>query len=341
MGSVKDLIVLDKPAASKTGRGRFVFSDRYSVFDWGEMPNHIANKGKALCLLGAFFFEKLEKHGIKTHYQGIVVEENVRRLDEADRATNVMEVKLIRVLRPEEKEMVYDYSIYKRERSNFLIPLEVIYRNSLPAGSSVFKRLKEGSLKPEDIGLERVPEPGEKLAAPILDVSTKLEEIDRYMSWEEAERMANLDPEEIENIKATTLLIDQLITQETEKLGLYHEDGKVEFGFDENRELILVDVLGTPDECRFTSDDIPVSKEAARIFYRKTSWFEEVEAAKKKDRVNWKTLVTTPPPPLNKQLDMLFSQLYQAFCNEVTHRDWFEVPPLRSILQELKTELRL
>ena len=56
------------------GTGRFLFSDRYSVFDWGEMPDHIDGKGAALCLMGAYCFEQLEKKGVKTHYHGLVDE---------------------------------------------------------------------------------------------------------------------------------------------------------------------------------------------------------------------------------------------------------------------------
>ena len=52
-------------------------------------------------------------------------------------------------------------------------------------------------------------------------------------------------------------------------MGIVNEDGKFEFGIDEKGKLIAVDVLGTPDECRFTSNGIPVSKEVARIWYRK------------------------------------------------------------------------
>ncbi len=40
-----------------------------------------------------------------------------------------------------------------------MIPLEVIYRNFLPPGSSVFKRLKDGEIKPQDLGLDRIPVP--------------------------------------------------------------------------------------------------------------------------------------------------------------------------------------
>ncbi len=341
MGSVKDLMVLEKPEGTTSGRGRFVFSDRYSVFDWGEMPNHIENKGKALCLLGAYFFEKLEKMNIKTHYQGVLSGDGVKSLAETAAAVDTMEVKLLRVLKPEPRGTVYDYGVYREARSNFLIPLEVIYRNSLPEGSSVFKRLKEGSLRPGDIGLDGMPEPGTKLPVPLLDVSTKLEATDRYMTWEEAGTIANLGREEVEKIKSITLLVNRLITEQAERLGLYHEDGKVEFGFDEDRNLILVDVLGTPDECRFTFEGIPVSKEAARIFYRKTPWYEDIEEAKKRDRQNWKALVETPPPPLPEKLDTLFARLYQAFCNEITRKRWFPVPALSGILEEIKAELGL
>ena len=72
MGSVKDLQIIRPPTQTEMGIGRFLFSDRYSVFDWGEMPDHIGGKGAALCLMGAYCFEQLEKKGVKTHYRGLV-----------------------------------------------------------------------------------------------------------------------------------------------------------------------------------------------------------------------------------------------------------------------------
>ena len=56
MGSVKDLEVIKQPTQEAMGIGRFHFSDRYSVFDWGEMPDHIGAKGAALCLDGCLLF---------------------------------------------------------------------------------------------------------------------------------------------------------------------------------------------------------------------------------------------------------------------------------------------
>jgi len=336
MGSVKDLIVIKAPEKEKSGIGRFIFSDRYSVFDWGEMPDKIEKKGAAICLTTAYFFEKLEELGIKTHYRGLVEDNQIKKLKDLKEPTNIMEIKLLRVLKPDIKNGNYDYSIYKKERVNFLIPLEVIYRNSLPAGSSVFRRLKEGSLKLEDLGFKEIPKPGTILEKPLIDISTKLEATDRYITFNEAKEIANLSEEELQEIKEKTLLINKLISEEAEKIGLFNEDGKVEFGFDEERNLILVDALGTLDECRFTYEQIPISKEIARSYYRKTSWYEEVEKAKKLDKINWKQLVKEKPPNLPKELKTLIENIYLSYCNEITKREWFSSPPLKELLLSLK-----
>ena len=336
MGSVKDLIVIEKPQNKKPGIGRFKFSDRYSVFDWGEMPDRIEDKGKAICLVTAYFFEKLEEKGFKTHYLGLLEDGKVKKLKELTKPSDTMEIKLLRVLKPEIKNERYDYSIYKKERVNFLIPLEIIYRNSLPPGSSVFERLKEGSITPHDLGIEAEPVPGQILKNPILDVSTKLEESDRYIKWEEAKEIAGLNDNELKEIKEKTLFINDLITEETKKLGFFNEDGKIEYGFDEERNIIFVDAIGTLDECRFKYKDIPVSKEIARIYYRKTKWYKEVNEAKKKYKRNWKKYVKSKPEKLPYELKKKIEEIYQAYANEITGRKWFEVPPLKEVLENIK-----
>ena len=336
MGSVKDLTVIEKPLKNKSGRGRFIFSDRYSVFDWGEMPDHIPNKGKSLCISAAYFFEKLETMGIKTHYLGLIGNGQLKRISDIKGPVDIMEVKLLRVLKPPKTADGYDYSDYKKEDNNFLVPLEVIFRNSLPAGSSVFKRLREGNLKLEDFGLEEIPLPGQTLHKPFLDVSTKLEESDRYMNWKKAQEIAQLSDNELEEIKKITLLINELIGQEANKIGLKYEDGKIEFGFDEERNLLLVDVLGTLDECRFTFKGMPISKEIARLYYRKTQWFKELVEVKKKDELSWKDKVNLSPPPLPSRLKELISMAYCAFANEITGRVWFsKIPTMKKILEEI------
>ena len=336
MGSVKDLIVIEKPLKNKTGRGRFIFSDRYSVFDWGEMPDHIPNKGKSLCISAAYFFEKLESMGIRTHYLGLVEDGQLKRISDVKGPVDIMEVELFRVLKHPKTADGYNYSDYKKEDCNLLVPLEVIFRNSLPAGSSVFKRFEKGELELKELGLEKMPIPGENLEKPFLDVSTKLEESDRYLGWEEAQKIAHLSDNELEEIRKITLLINELIGQEANIIGLKYEDGKIEFGFDEDRNLVVVDVLGTLDECRFTFEGMPISKEIARLYYRKTPWFKELVEVKKKDELSWKDKVNLSPPPLPPRLKELISIAYCAFTNEITERVWFpKILAMKEILEEI------
>jgi phosphoribosylaminoimidazole-succinocarboxamide synthase len=339
MGSVKDLAVVEEPSNHATGRGRFVFSDRYSVFDWGEMPDHIPNKGKAICMATAHFFEELKKKKVRTHYLGLVEGRKIKKLDQLDAASNTMEVELVRVIEPRINSGSYDYSVFREERANILIPLEVMYRNSLPPGSSVFKRLENGSLKPADIGLTEMPQPGQALKKSMLDYSTKLESSDRYLSREEARESGGLSEDELREIERVTLLANDLVSAEASKLGLLNEDGKVEFAFDGDRELMLVDALGTLDECRFTFEGMAVSKEIARIYYRKTDWYRETEKAKGVDKVNWKKLVENSPPPLPPEFLKAISDIYMAYANEITAIAFFDAPPLQESLETVKNFL--
>ncbi|RKZ07329.1 phosphoribosylaminoimidazolesuccinocarboxamide synthase [Candidatus Fermentibacteria bacterium] len=342
MGSVKDLEVLKAADFENPGRARFIYSDRYSVFDWGEMPDNIPDKGAAITLLGAYFFEKLEKMNIPTHYVGLVEDGEVRKLSDIQSVTNAMEIDLLPVIHPGLTGDQYDYSAYDDLKGQHLIPLEIIYRNNLPPGSSVFRRLKEGKITPQDLGLDSSPTPNQKLEIPIIDVSTKLEITDRYISWQEAGKISSMSDQEISELKDLTRVLNNFISDEYSKIGLVNEDGKIEVGFDSKRHLMLVDVLGTLDECRFTLNGMPVSKEIARVYYRNTPWYQAVEEAKKTDRQNWKKICRLQPEPLPPGLKKLISQVYCACTNEITEHEWFEdIPPLKEILEEISEYLRV
>ncbi len=345
MGSVKDLQVIQKPTQTTMGIGRFVFSDRYSVFDWGEMPDHIEGKGAALCLMGAYCFEKLEGLGVKTHYKGLVNEKGKAvHVSELKEPSNVMEVALVNVYRPKTSvqngKVIHDYSQYTSVLKNCLIPLEIIYRNGLPEGSSVFKRLAQGKVTLQELGLDHTPKPGETLNSPIFDVSTKLEETDRYVTWAEAKKIAGLTDSELVDVKTVLLKADQTITSAAANAGLKNEDGKIELAFDDGRQLMLVDVLGTLDECRFTFGGVHVSKEVARQFYNKTDWYKDLEQAKKdaetKGVQDWKTLCKSQPPKLDIQLRTVISQMYMAVANEMTKIKLFDTPNLARVIDNYK-----
>ncbi len=344
MGSVKDLEVIKKATPEAMGLGRFRFSDRFSVFDWGEMPDQIPGKGAALCLMGAYCFERLEEKGIRTHYKG-VVDSNGKTtpFKQVNQPTSTMEVCLVNVYRPEtrrspEGKLLHDYSAYTPNLKNCLIPLEIIYRNGLPEGSSVFKRLEQGKTTPEALGLDHYPKPGERFTQPIFDVSTKLEETDRYITWEEAKKIAGLTDGELKEIKTVLAKTNEVITEMAARAGLVNEDGKIELAFDDQRKLIVVDVVGTLDECRFTYKGLHVSKEIARQFYKKTPWYADLEEAKKAAETqgvkDWKALCKSQPPKLDPKLRTIISEMYIATANEVTGRKLFNAPTLADVIKD-------
>jgi phosphoribosylaminoimidazole-succinocarboxamide synthase len=349
MGSVKDLEVIKKPTPEVMGIGKFHFSDRYSVFDWGEMPDRIGAKGAALCLMGAYCFEQLERKGVKTHYRGLVgANGRAVKFKEVNQPESVMEVNLVNVYKPKtstiDGKIMHDYGMYTSDLKNCLIPLEIIYRNGLPEGSSIFKRLEQGKITFKDLGLDHYPKSGEQLAAPIFDVSTKLEETDRYLTWREAQKIAGLTDQELDEIKTVLLKADETITEMALKAGLKNEDGKIELAFDENRKLMIVDVVGTLDECRFTYEGVHVSKEIARQFYKKTSWYTDMEQAKKEAEANgiadWKSLCKSQPPKLDPKLKTIISEMYMAAANEMTGRKLFNAPLLADIIAKYKDYMK-
>ena len=190
------------------------------------------------------------------------------------------------------------------------------------------------------MGLPNYPTLGEKLSKPIFDVSTKLEEADRYLSWEEAKKIAGLTADEVTNVKATLSSVNDVISQIASGAGLENEDGKIELAFDNKRRLIIVDVVGTLDECRFTYNGIHVSKEIARQFYKRTGWDKDVEEAKKtaeaKGVKDWRMICKSRPPRLDPQLKVIIAEMYRAAANELTGRKLFDSPSLKEAIEKYR-----
>ena len=103
---------------------------------------------------------------------------------------------------------------------------------------------------------------------------------------------------------------------------------------------MLVDVLGTLDECRFTYNGMHVSKEVARQFYKATTWYNDLEQAKKEGEAkgiqDWKTLSKSQPPKLDVKLKKIISEMYMAAANEMTKIKLFDVVKLAKVINEYK-----
>ncbi|MEK6888000.1 MAG: phosphoribosylaminoimidazolesuccinocarboxamide synthase [Candidatus Aenigmatarchaeota archaeon] len=342
MGSVKDLEVRRKPTEIMMGDGVFHFSDRYSVFDWGEMPDHIKNKGAALCAMSAYFFEQLGKRDIVTHYRGVSTGDRYGPLDDAKEAPAKMRVALARVIKPtavvaEDGKVTYDYTPVRDAPGNLVIPVEAIYRNSLPKGSSVFRRLKEGTLTLGEMGLSAMPVEGQRLSAPFVDGSTKYEEFDRYPSWDDLQYLAGLSGDELTALQEAVLKGNEVITDGMSRAGFFNEDGKLEFVFTPTRTLMVGDTLGTLDECRITYNGVDVSKQIPRDWYAysQPEWKNWIDVEKRINKKDWKSRVTTQPEPLPPALKGVMEALYVSVANRVIGRDLFPgAVPVDKILAE-------
>lgn len=361
MGSVKDLLLIETACENRAGLGNFIFSDRYSVFDWGEMPDHIANKGRSLAAMAAFNFEELERRGLRTHYQGMVSPKGkLVRFDALKQgACQTMQVSLGRVYPPVVREMwredgvelAYDYSFFEANRgrvNNYLIGLEIIFRNGLPLGSSLFKRFDRlGSIGDpkererqrrrllKELGLREEPRPGEMLPKPLMSYTTKLEPGDRSVSLHEAFRISGLSRRDFRSLRGVALAVNRIVTEQAERTGFVHFDGKIEALWD--RGPVVCDVVGTFDENRFAFRGAQISKEVVRQWYKRHQP-EFVSACDewKQTGAGWQKRCPVKPRKLPKEFATLVSQMYMAGCNRYTGRRLFRVPELETVMDRLQ-----
>ncbi len=310
MGSVKDLEIIKNASENEMGEGIFSFSDRYSVFDYGKMPDEIEGKGAALCIMGAYNFKELKKIGIKSHYIGSPKD-------------NEMKVNIVRKVEPEN---------LNADITNCMVPLEIIFRDYLPEGSSVFKRVARGDTSWTDLGLEQTPNPGDKMEIPIIDYSTKFEDIDRYFrNLNEVISYANMGEDRINKVMEYALKINDWLRQKGAALGWNHLDGKIEMALNPQGELILIDIFGTLDEDRFEYKNVKLSKQFLRNYYKKSDWYKELEEAKdnKVPKADW-----PKPDHLPKELVDFVSNMYKTSANVWTGENHFDVKSLDTIVTE-------
>jgi phosphoribosylaminoimidazole-succinocarboxamide synthase len=339
MTSVKEFRVERAPTPSRLGRGAFVFTDAYSVFDWGRMPDEVPGKGASLCAMGAANFELLEAEGVPTHYRGVLDGEgnDPVPLDDVTTPPREMAIDLTRVPELPHEGREYDYDAYHGEAGDhYLVPLEIVFRNTVPVGSSLRTRVS-----PEAVGLDRREWPEEAVALPdpVVEFSTKYEESDRYLSRAEADAIAGAA--DVDALESVAREVNRLVTRRAEAAGLVHEDGKIECLFADG-EIRVADVVGTFDENRFSFDGQEVSKEVVRQYHRRTQpeWVEAVEAAKReaedRDVADWRTLCERDPEPLPESVIAAASDLYTAGANAYLGRELFEAPTIEAAVRAVR-----
>jgi phosphoribosylaminoimidazole-succinocarboxamide synthase len=347
MTSVKDFRIEAEPTAEDFGRGSFVFTDDYSVFDWGKMPDQIPQKGASLCTMGAFNFELLDQNHIPTHYEGVVVDREALQASEnasgdqprvtvdlldalqAGVPPREMTISLTQVPDLPHDGTDYDYDTYHAQAGeNYLIPLEIVFRNTVPVGSSLRKRTD-----PADHGLDFEAWPDEvlDLPEPVVEFSTKYEEQDRYLDRAEADRIAGKAA--VDRLEELALSVNHVLNRQAADTGFVHEDGKIECLYYQG-EIHVADVLGTFDENRFAYDGQEVSKEVIRQYHKRTQpeWVEAVSEAKtaadEQGVADWKSLCERQPEPLDSSIIQAVRDLYCAGTNAYVGENVFDAPDI-------------
>lgn len=311
-GSVKNLYQDDDP--------RFVwfeYTDDYSVFDWGKMPDTIRGKGEALARLGEFFFRQIEDPAqwrrlgladlpeVKPHLpiRHHFLERQGARL------------KMLRVDVPKLPSravggsLVYDYAYAPAPRQ--LIPLEVIFRFGVPKGSNLLTR-KDWYPFPIHEGAE--------FEKPLIEFSTKLESKDRMLTYQEATLLLKGSAETLAQVHGRTHAVALFLQRLFKERGLKLWDGKLEWA-QMDGAVCLVDSIG-PDELRVGLDGAVMSKQFLRDYYLGSPWEQALvqakELAKQRATSDWKSIVRgelkQQPVPLSAEYLDAATALYQDFC---------------------------
>jgi phosphoribosylaminoimidazole-succinocarboxamide synthase len=340
MTSVKNFRIDQAATADALGTGAFVFTDDYSVFDWGTMPDQIPNKGASLCTMGAFNFELLESEGVPTHYRGVVVDGDEQSLDatlSAGHRPTEMAIDLTQVPDLTFADGRYDYEHYHDEAGeNYLIPLEIVFRNRVPVGSSLRRRTD-----PADHGLDLTAWPDEPVTLDdsVVEFSTKYEKQDRYLSRAEADEIAGLAA--LDDLESVARDVNRIVTERAEQAGLTHQDGKIECLYYEG-EIRVADVVGTFDENRFSFEGQQLSKEVLRQYHKRTQpeWVEAVSEAKSEateaGEADWKSRCGQEPEPLSADVITTAQQMYEAGTNAYVGRDVFDGPSLADAIDAVR-----
>ncbi|WP_299236551.1 phosphoribosylaminoimidazolesuccinocarboxamide synthase [Natronomonas sp.] len=337
MTSVKEFRVERPATEAELGAGAFVFTDDYSVFDWGTMPDAIPNKGASLCAMGAANFEALEAAGIPTHYRGVVRGGAVVDLAEAVDPPREMAIDLTRVPELPREGRDYDYGAYHEAAGeNYLIPLEIVFRNTVPVGSSLRSRADPGAF-----GLDYDGWPAEPVELPeaVIEFSTKYEESDRYLSRENAAYIAG--EAEIDALESIARAVNDIVTRRAAAAGLTHEDGKIECLYHDG-EIRVADVVGTFDENRFSYDGRQLSKEVLRQYHKRTQpgWVEAVSEAKARAEregvADWRGLCSVAPEPLEERVIDAARDMYAAGADAYLDRELFGAPPLEEAVEAIE-----
>ena len=177
-----------------------------------------------------------------------------------------------------------------------MIPVECVVRGYLYG--SLYERLVKG-----EVNLPVKPINAAKLPEPYFDPTTKSDVKDEPVTIDQIVDEGWLDPEEITALKDRSVSIYKKMSERADKAGFILADLKLEFGFDDESNIVLADSIG-PDEFRLWPKEnyFPGKNQESYDKQLVRDWLSKVGYKKILDEARKAGQPTPRPPDLPKDL---------------------------------------
>lgn len=197
-----------------------------------------------------------------------------------------------------------------------IIPIECVVRGYLYG--SLYERVVK---KEVDIPFE--PVLASKLPQPMFDPTTKYEEKDRPVTYEEIVEKRWLTVDELEELKRLSVDLYLRMSERVSATGFIMADVKFEFGRDKDGSILLADSIG-PDEFRLWVKDqyrVGVTQEA---FDKQVvrDWLIQVGYKKRLDEARSRGFKDPAPPELPRELVSKVLERYIYAYEKITGRSF-------------------
>jgi phosphoribosylaminoimidazole-succinocarboxamide synthase len=193
-----------------------------------------------------------------------------------------------------------------------MIPVECVVRGYLYG--SLYERLVKG-----EVSLLVKPINAAKLPEPYFDPTTKSDVKDEPVTIDQIVDEGWLDTEEIAALKVSSLNIYKKMSERADKAGFILADLKLEFGFDEESNIVLADSIG-PDEFRLWPKEnySPGKNQESYDKQLIRDWLSKIGYKKTLDEARKAGQPTPRPPDLPKELIDETSKRYVVAYERLT-----------------------
>ncbi len=193
-----------------------------------------------------------------------------------------------------------------------MIPVECVVRGYLYG--SLYERLVKGevNLPVKPINAARLPEP-------YFDPTTKSDVKDEPVTVDQIVDEGWLDQEEITALKDRSVSIYRKMSERADKAGFILADLKLEFGFDDESNIVLADSIG-PDEFRLWQKENYSSGKSQESYDKQLirDWLSKVGYKKTLDEARKAGKSSPRPPDLPKDLIEETSKRYVIAYERLT-----------------------